>query len=174
MNHATLPFPIYVNVSNQMLGMQTPGVTRGMWHGVHSRLSQVVMCHVMLESGAHWSGLPIHAISATHTFCSPEEACRWGAMGERITVTHLPMLAGTRAETKDGADGTHTGLVIDWTDHWATVPAEHKPLNVIAMATGPYRLLPNNEMRVWDPHLLDEARIHDVKEYRRIRTVYWR
>ena len=173
MNHVSLPIPIYVNVANAMLGMTTPGVTRGLWHGVHSRLSQVVLCHVMLETGAYWSGLPLHALSATAQFTDAATACRWGAMGERISATNMPFLAGQQT-TVGTAVGRHTGILLDWLDGWATVPAEHKPLNLIALDAGPYVLAANNECRFHDEHLTDATLWDQPKQYRRIRDTFWR
>ena len=64
--HANLPFHLYVNVQNSFLGpTMPPGTTAAIWHGVYARPYQTLYCHVLLESGAHWSGLPMHAISTT-------------------------------------------------------------------------------------------------------------
>ena len=62
--HGNLPFHLYIKVNNKHLGDEMPdGHTEGIWHGVFGRINQTLSCHVLLESGAHWSGLPIQAIS---------------------------------------------------------------------------------------------------------------
>ena len=67
--HANLPFHLYVNIHNSFLGPDMPhGVTQGIWHGIYCRPNQILMCHILLESGAHWSGLPIHALSCSEDF----------------------------------------------------------------------------------------------------------
>lgn len=176
MNHAPLPFPIYVNVKNRLLGLADNGTTRALWHGIHSHPGQVVMCHLMLETGAQWSGMPLHGISDTETFCSADEACPWGAMGERLTVTLMPYLEGLEVACfhLDGVGGRHTGLVVDWVDGFAKVSAEHKPLNLIRLYDGPYTLLENNKCRFFDSHFVkSDADPHKVG-YRRNRETYWR
>lgn len=174
MNHAPLPFPIYVNVNNIMLGMNEPGTTRALWHGVHSRQGQVLMCHLMLETGAHWSGMPLHGISNTQSFTDSATCCRWGAMGERLTVTLMPYLEGLLVEFDEQRVGRHTGLLIDWVDGWAKVPAEHKPLNLIQSSAGWYGLVENNRCAFMDEHLVVEEKRGETKGYRRNTVAYWR
>lgn len=176
MNHAPLPFPIYVNVKNSMLGLTDEGVTRALWHGIHSQPGQVVMCHLMLETGAQWSGVPLHGISASRKFCSDDEACPWGAMGERLTVTLMPYLEGLSVECfgLGGVCGRHTGLVVDWVDGFAKVSAEHKPLNLICLNDGPYTLLENNKCRFFDEHFIRPDIDPSKVGYKRNRETYWR
>lgn len=173
MNHTSLPYPIYVNVLNTMLGMNDAGTTRALWHGVHSREGQVLMCHLMLETGAHWSGMPLHGISSTTCFATPQQCCSWGAMGQRISSTLLWYLQGLRA-TVDGVGAVHTGIIIDWLDGYALVPAEHKPLNLLCTDDGWYMLMENNRCRFEDAHLIDPSTSHQTQHYRRNTITYWR
>lgn len=178
MNHAPLPFPIYVNVNNLMLGMKEPGTTRALWHGVHSRQGQILMCHLMLETGAHWSGMPLHGISDTQNFIDAHSCSQWGAMGERLTVTLMPYLEGLRVKFVGGVGidhyGTHTGLLVDWVDGWAKVPAEHKPLNLIQSDAGWYGLVENNKCSFQDAHFVVDEKRNETKKYRRNTIAYWR
>lgn len=171
MNHAPLPFPIYVNVKNTFLGLKDDGVTRALWHGVHSRPGQVLMCHVMLETGAHWSGMPLHGISDTETFGDVDLCDKWGAMGERLTVTLMPYLEGLYVKLDGIGHARHTGLLVDWVDGYAKVPAEHKPLGLMRTMDGPYELVENNRCRFVDDHFTKDGK---MPEYRRNVTTYWR
>lgn len=93
--HANLPFHLYVNVDNRYLGPEMPeGVTPAIWHGVYSREFQTLLCHVMLQSGAHWSGLPLHALSGTETFMSQQDLMPWSAMGSDTEVWYATYLEG--------------------------------------------------------------------------------
>ena len=173
MNHAPLPFPIYVNVNNTLLGLKDGGVTRALWHGIHSRPGQVVMCHLMLETGAHWSGMPLHGVSATDVFYTPDVVCPWGAMGDKITVTAMPYLEGLEVVCSKVVS-RHTGILVDWADGFAKVPAEHKPLNLIQTPDGPYLLVENNKCRFFDPHFVDSnVKVNEIG-YKRGTTAYWR
>lgn len=175
MRHSTLPHHLYVNVDNRFLGPNMPkGMTKGLWHGIYSRPGQAMQCHVLLESGAHWSGLPIHALSTTTDWSlHHSELQPWGGMGDQIECTTLPYLEGLRTDWK-GQLGRHTGIIIDWTDGFSRDPQEHKPLSLLALDRGQFALLPNNYFRVEDSHFTAPDKHTDlIKHYRRGETVYW-
>jgi hypothetical protein len=78
------------------------------------------MAHVLLESGAHWSGLPLHAMSNFH---GPEEweekpwrdLCPWSAMGPDIQAWGSDYLEGLEVECfRNRMKGTHTGVTSDY------------------------------------------------------------
>ena len=169
--HAPLPFHFYVNVDNTFLGPNMPeGVTKAIWHGRYCREYQTLSCHVFLESGAHWSGLPLHAISTTKDFRYDHEMLMpWAGMGEDIEAVYMPFLEGLETN----ADGRHTGIIIDWKDGYSRYPAEHKPLSLIALNSGQFSLLPNNYVTYKEKHFVNEAAKEDMKHYRRGEEVYW-
>ena len=177
--HANLPFHLYVNVKNGFLGKDMPpGTTAGIWHGVYCRPGQILMCHVLLESGAHWTGLPIHALSTSVDFqYGSNELMPWAAMGEEMDVQHLKYLEGlTCRVTKPFDDsGRHTGIVIDWKDGFSRYPQEHKPLSLVELRGGQFALLPNNFLVFWDKHLMEEAANSklNLKHYKRNDVQYW-
>jgi hypothetical protein len=175
-SHANLPFHLYVNVKNSFLGPDMPeGVTPGIWHGVYSREAQVLMCHVLLESGANWSGLPLHALF-THDFSfSSEKLMPWGAMGTETVVWSSRYLHGLACSVHVPIEayGRHTGLIIDWADGFSRYPQEHKPLNLVLLDAGQFALVPNNYVTFKDEHFVNpDARVN-MKHYRRGETVYW-
>jgi hypothetical protein len=175
--HTSLPFHFYVNVNNAFLGPDMPeGVTKGIWHGVYCREYQVLSCHVFLESGAHWSGLPLHAISCTYDFRHEYEALMpWCGMGEEIEAVNLPLLEGLEANTLKPIleEGRHTGIIIDWKDGYSRYPEEHKPLSLIQLETGQFALLPNNYVTYKEKHFVNDATKENLKHYRRGEEVYW-
>jgi len=175
--HANLPFHLYVNVQNSFLGpTMPPGTTAAIWHGVYARPFQALMCHVLLESGAHWSGLPLHAISTTQDFSVPREHLMpWGSMGEQTEAWHARYLEGLTCEIRAPfkARGRHTGVIIDWADGFSRYPQEHKPLNLIALDSGQFALLPNNYAVYDDAHFVDDAAKEHLRHYRRGEDVYW-
>jgi hypothetical protein len=170
--HASLPFHFYVNVNNAFLGPDMPeGVTKGIWHGVYCREYQVLSCHVFLESGAHWSGLPLHAISCTDDFRHEYETLMpWCGMGEEIEAVYMPFLEGLEVATQPGR---HTGIIIDWKDGYSRYPAEHKPLSLIQLETGQFALLPNNYVTYKEKHFVNDVAKENLKHYRRGEEVYW-
>jgi hypothetical protein len=175
--HANLPFHLYVNVDNRFLGpTMPPGTTAAIWHGVYARPYQTLYCHVLLESGAHWSGLPLHAISTTQDFSlEREQLMPWGSMGEETEAWHVHYLEGLKCNVHAPiqAAGRHTGIIIDWADGFSRYPAEHKPLNLLALESGQFALVPNNYATYADAHFVDAKARENTKHYRRGETVYW-
>ena len=175
--HANLPFHLYVNVSNEFLGpSMPPGVTPGVWHGVYGRPNQVLLAHVVLESGAHWSGMPLHALSTTTDFSLGwRDLMPWSTMGTDVEVWSASYLEGLAAEVRSpfAGAGRHTGLVVDWADGFSRYPAEHKPLSLIALTTGQFALLPNNYFSVTDAHFTTTEARTNLPRYRRGEAVYW-
>lgn len=175
--NANLPFHFYVNVNNSFLGPNMPsGVTKAIWHAVYCRQHQTLLCHVFLESGAHWSGLPIHAMSMTEDFSIPREHLMpWTAMGEHIEAFHSKYLEGLDCEVfrPFAMEGRHTGIIIDWEDGYSRYPAEHKPLNLIELKNGQFGLLPNNFVVIKDKHFVEDSKKDFLKFYRRGEEVYW-
>ena len=175
--HASLPFHLYVNVRNDFLGAAMPhGTTAGIWHGVYARESQALMCHVLLESGANWSGLPLHALSTTQDFSmGHDDLMPWGSMGASTEVWHARYMDGLACDVHSPfkASGRHTGIVIDWSDGFSRYPQEHKPLNLIHLDSGQFTLLPNNYATYRDAHFVSEESKANLRHYRRGETIYW-
>lgn len=172
--HASLPYHMYVNVDNKFLGPNMPeGITKALWHGVYGRPYQLLLCHVMLETGAHWSGLPLHAISTTKNFSiSHDDLMPWKCMGEEMDVVKMEYLEGLQVTTATGS-GRHTGIIIDWKDGYSMYQQEHKPLSLISLDSGQYTLRPNNYCLFKDSHFIDESLLSQTKNYRRGEDVYW-
>lgn len=175
--HANLPFHFYVNVQNSFLGPDMPpGTTAAIWHGVYARDYQTLITHVLLESGAHWSGLPLHAISTTLDFSvSRENLMPWASMGEETEAWYANYLEGLEClvHAPFKASGRHTGIMIDWSDGFSRYPKEHKPLNLINLDSGQFALLPNNYATYTDSHFCQASAQQNFKHYKRGDEVYW-
>jgi len=176
MKHCALPHHLYVWVDNKYLD-GSRGVTPGVLHGICARPGQVVLCHLLLETGAHWTGVPIHGISCKEIVPAPLPVGRiqpWGAMGSEINVTHLPYLEGLQVEVfKELWKGRSTGIIVDWDDGFTRHPDQHKALHLLEMETGHYCLQPNNYLKWRDPSFVDESKWPIAKNYRRGEEVWW-
>jgi len=167
--HANLPYHLYVYVDNKYLGLET-GYTQGIWHGVYARSGEVLLSHILLETGAHWTGIPLHAIRHIEGGSNKKsgEIQPWGNMGTDIDVFFLKHLEGLEIEYfSQKLKGTATGIVVDWYDGFTKHPEQHKPLHLIAMNDGNYYLLPNNFLRWFDPSFVEESKWSECKGYRR-------
>lgn len=177
MRNANLPFHLYVHVDNRFLGPDMPeGRTLGLWHGVYSRPGQMLMCHVLLESGAHWSGLPLHALTTGSGWAlNPADVMPWFAMGEDLETWGVSYLEGLKGCTrKHDREVRHTGIIVDWADGFSRYPQEHKPLNlVVDQEVGYFFLLPNNYVVWQDKHFVNADKALDLRNYKRSDQVYW-
>jgi hypothetical protein len=175
--HANLPFHIYVNIDNRFLGDNMPsGYTPAIWHSVFCRSNQVLMCHVLLESGANWTGLPIHAISTKKAYeFTSSELMPWSAMGEDLDVFNVKYLEGLECKTIESMEsrGRHTGIIIDWKDGFSRYAQEHKPLNMIELENGQFAFLPNNFVVYDDKHFVCKNAQDNLKYYKRGEKIYW-
>jgi hypothetical protein len=134
------------------------------------------MCHLLLESGAHWSGMPLQGISSTENFEMPHELLMpWAAMGDEIETFYVKYLEGLTCNTIRPFQrrARHTGIMIDWADGFSRYPQEHKPLNLLELDNGQFALLPNNFVLYEDAHFVKHAPRENTRFYLRGDTVYW-
>lgn len=172
--HAPLPHHLYVTVSNKFIS-DCAGSTRAVLHGVYTRPGQVVYGNLLLETGAHWSGVPLHGI--THldapTVWSDHDCQPWGCMGTQPFMVLMPYLEGLGCEIK-GVKGRHSGMILDWYDGgFIRSPEQHKPLSLLLMDNGHIALYPNNYIRFYDPSFVDPDLWDQTKNYRRNTRTYW-
>jgi hypothetical protein len=175
--HSQLPHHFYVYVDNAYIGPEMPkGFTKGILHGFYGRDAQMMMCHVLLETGAHWSGMPLSAVYHKEVNNSIDFLQPWGCMGKEMQITFFDYLEGLTGKTlKENLKFRHTGIIVDWKDGFSRYPSEHKPLSLLALEQGNFALLPNNYFRLFDKHFtepLEQSNVN-LKKYKRGETVYW-
>jgi len=177
MIHKTLPQHFYVTVPNALLGPKMPeGHTRGLLHGIYGREGQALLTHVLLDTGANWSGIPLHLLKIEDGDMGSIDASilqPWGCMGRDLKVSQLEYLEGLPVELRFGPHkGRHTGIIVDWDDAFAKHPQEHKPLSLIILTGGHFALLPNNYFILSDKHFTTGLR-EMTKNYYRGSKTYW-
>ena len=156
------------------------GFTKAIFHGIYGRPGQAILAHLLLETGAHWSGIPMSQLSIDDEDCnydlpefSHEILQPWGCMGSEITVSKLHYLEGLNVQLfKAKVAGRHTGIIIDWNDGFSRYPQEHKPLSIIHLENGQIAALPNNYFTLKDLHFTNDNK-DDLKFYYRGSKVYW-
>jgi hypothetical protein len=152
------------------------GYTRGLLHGIYGREGQALLTHVLLDTGANWSGIPLHLLR-TEDWVGPQvdQAILqpWGCMGRDLKISELEYLGGLSVELRFGPQkGRHTGIIIDWDDAFAKHPQEHKPLSLLIVDGGHFALLPNNYFILTDKHFTTGKR-EMTKNYYRGSQIYW-
>ena len=182
MNHANLPFLLYVRVPNWVItdGKVKDGFTKGIWWGVYARLGQHVMTNILLETGANWTGVAVKDVclddDCPFPVVSDAPLFPWAAMGNDIYAFHANYLEGMMVTDvrKNLVLGRHTGIVLDFSDGFSRYQAEHKPLNLIACDRhNGFALLPNNSCQFQDKHFVVKGEHTVLKNYRRQSEVYW-
>jgi hypothetical protein len=179
MKHVSLPQVFYIKVPNRLLGPKMPdGFTAAILHGMYAREGQAVLTHLLLESGAHWSGVPLHEIYMNYDDITTDEKLSqqdlqpWGCMGTDLVISSLDYLEGLKVKPRFiDVDGRHTGIILDWNGKFSRHPQEHKPLSLIHLRNGSFALLPNNYFSISDPHFVEPSEL--VKLYKRGEKVYW-
>lgn len=179
--NAVLPYHMYVLVDNGALMPTTENdYTPGILHALHSRPGEKMYAHVLLETGAHWSRVPLSRIYWKKQYVENTEHEPWGGMGEQMTIDLFPALEGLRGETlgddeHKGFYFRHTGMVVDWLDGYSRYPQEHKPLSLLQMDDGGFGLLPNNYFILQDLHFTRhmDDKSPDLKKYRRGEITYY-
>jgi hypothetical protein len=172
MKHASLPHHHYVKVPNSLLGPKMPsGSTNAILHGIYGHPGQLVLTHLLLETGAHWSGIPLILLNDGDETSGLQP---WGCMGEAITTSYLPFLDGQPAiPRKINVEGRHTGILIDWSDGYSRYPQEHKPLSLIKLIDNRFCLLPNNYFVLNDKHFVTSESKNEMSLYKRGEVVYF-
>lgn len=169
MRHVSLPNHMYVWADNRYLtGGAKGGTTPAVLHAVYGRPGEALLTHLLLETGAHWSGVPIHGIyHKPDATPAPLARCQpWSNMGSHMEAVHLPYLDGLQV-TVQGRRGRATGTVIDWSDGFTRHPHMHKPLHMLLMDDGTLSFQPNNYIRWEDPSFVDESTWNQTADYRR-------
>jgi hypothetical protein len=168
--HTSLDKVFYVKVDNKHLGPQMPeGETSAILHGVYGRPGQHLLTHLLLETGGHWSGIPLIALGVERPPIPDARRQPWGCMGETPEVSHLPYLEGLKARCYLG-EARHTGVMVDWTGPFSHHPQEHKPLSLLIDSAGGFLLMPNNYFTLEDAHFTKGP---PPKTYRRGETTWW-
>ena len=111
--HTPLPYHLYIWINNKHLGPDMPeGLTQGILHGIFCKNGQLMLTHVQLETGAHWSGLPLHALTHKQIKNELAHVQPWGCMGSEITATLFPYLEGLEGKTlKENLKFRHTEII---------------------------------------------------------------
>ena len=99
------------------------------------------MAHVLLETGANWSGLPLQAMSCYYGPNEWEEKevkdlCPWAAMGSDIEAWDAKYLEGMEVTCfRSGWKGRHTGIIVDWSNGFDRYPQE-QPTSRVGRSQG--------------------------------------
>lgn len=129
--------------------------------GFRAEPARVPMFQIMLEHGAQWARIPVHALCSKP--CDPlplAQSVWWDSYGYHCAVHRFEFLRNHRVSAlgrdKELRLGTYL-FTIDWIkDGWSEIPDQHKQHHCLFLDTGHLVAYPNNKLR-WK----DDSWIHN-------------
>lgn len=149
--------------------------------GAYSATNEALTFHIMLDNGAVFSRVPIHAL------CWQECEMRslstlqsWDCFSEKITTVAYDFLRYCRCKVllpqQEEAWGEYAGLTFDWYGNpWSECPWQYKCLHLIKLDEGNFTLQPNNHILWINQAFTDKNAIAltgEIPEYKSDRAVY--
>ena len=124
--------------------------------GFRAEPMRVPMFQIMLENGAQWARIPIHALCSKPCDPLPLRLCVWwDSFSRNCQVKEVPFLRNHRVKAigRDGVQGGGTYLfTVFWCDGgWSEVPDQSKDPHIIALDAGQWIAYPNNRLLWVDP-----------------------
>lgn len=132
--------------------------TKAIVVGLRSAGAEALGFWCLLENGAQYGPLPIHALA--HREGAPQRELHdlelWDCFGEDFGVARLDFLTHMRCYVRVGDpwerdwESARYLFTIDWTNNGCSnEPSQRKTAHLVALADGNYALQPNNRM-LWD------------------------
>lgn len=162
----SLPFPIKAYVDNSYITTD-PGITECYIVAVTCIRNRPHLFHCHLKGGALFSRLPVWAFSSKTARCNsitPQALEPWGVIGDKTQITVIDYF-------KDY--WPYVGKLREWGRYlfsfeplgggFSEDPEQSKTLHLIALDTGAFAILPNNELLWEDKHFATEKTTQKLK-----------
>ncbi len=176
--NAPIP-PVKVQVRKEFVtGGKENGLVPALWIGVSSRLGFSLGCHVLMDTGAMYIHLPIHAL-LMHPLTSEQHEHEhleyWDQQACDISISTFPILGRCCARLRGGKESpggylfTVDASAVSHPDFgMSKIPDEHKWKHIIQLDNGQIAALPNNAIR-W----LDTAWVTKPLERLSVQEQHW-
>ena len=149
-----LPHHLYVNVDTAFTH-RAPAFASipGVWFGLVSFPGRAWGCDVLLENGAVYRNLPIHALAHTLKGLTeawgPRDAQHWDCYSTQYTTLCFDLLRGLEclAKTADTPrGGEYLCTIAPIGDAYSAVPSQSKELVLVALENGRYTIQPTDRV----------------------------
>jgi len=156
---ASLPHHQYVWVDQSFIREGGTGFEPAVWFALHSHPSRAWACHVMLECGAVYRGLPPHALafSADPDDWKLPQAEMWDCYGWDFSLLSYTFLAGLQAVTKDGVLCDYLFTAVPIGDAYSAHPSQSKEFMFMRTKGQRLVILPTNGLRFIDKSFTTEG-----------------
>jgi hypothetical protein len=179
--HANSPV-IKVFIKNDFLYdmEEKEGFTEGHVFGVRSMRARSLLFHVMLKTGAHWRGLPLHSM----WWYEPEEGSEhyslenlqlWDCFTEKIQIIQWDYLLGHQCDcflrTRKVVQGEYW-FTVEWLKDenpdtsFVYTPDQDKCAHIIKLDNGQIAALPTNRIAFKDAYFIGNKPNPGAKGYR--------
>ena len=144
-----LPQHQYVSVDSQFCARGPRRWLSAVWFGLVSYPGRAWGCHVMLECGAFYRGLPPHAISfSADPACTDwtlPQAQIWDCYGD-FSLLIYDYLDGLRVKTKAGETGEYLFTAVPQGDAFTHEPSQGKEFMFIRTNRDRLTIVPTNNL----------------------------
>lgn len=160
-----LPKHIYCWVDRAFIRQGASGFEPCVWFAIHSAPGRAWGCHVMLECGAIYRGLPPNALAFRQ---NPEpwtlEAAQlWDCYGDQFSTIEYTFLSGLSVVTKRG-EGRYLFTSVPLNDGYTNAPTQAKEFMFCELSIGRLSILPTNKLLFKDKSFCtDSAWPSDLK-----------
>jgi len=145
---------VYCWVDSSFVRKDAYGFEPCIWFGLHSKPGHAWGCHVMLECGAVYRGVPPHALAFTE---DPERMWNlidsqiWDCYGSQFSVVCYDYLRDQQIELKTSKLlGMYLFTVVPMNDGYSAHPSQSKEFMFVQLDNGRLAIMPTNELRFHD------------------------
>ena len=135
-------------------------------YGICSVPNRALTFQVLLENGASYARVPLHALTHVADLADPLPLSAleaWDCFGYALSVHRYGYLAERDCIVRlgDPANAWMPGrycCTVDWIDNgYSDTPDQHKCAHLIALENGQFAAMPNNRIRWYDASFTDWA-----------------
>lgn len=142
-----LPKHIYCFVESKFVRQNGSGLEPCAWFGLHSHPGRTWGCHIMLECGAVYRGVPPQALAfmeQPEASWAPKDAQVWNCYGHEFSTIEYTFLRRLRIHTKHHGEGHYLFTAIPINDGYTEDPSQSKEFMFCALDNGRLIILPTN------------------------------
>jgi hypothetical protein len=147
---ASLPRHQYVWIDSAFVREGGAGFEPAVWFGLHSHPGRAWGCHVMLECGAFYRGLPPHALAfSAQPACTDwtlPQAQVWDCYGTDFALLIYDYLDGLRVKIKSGETGEYLFTAVPQHDAYTAHPSQGKEFMFIRTTGDRLTIVPTNNL----------------------------
>lgn len=146
----SLPRHYYVWVDSSFLRPNGEGFEPAVWFGLHSHPGRAWGCHVLLECGAFYRGLPPHSIAFSpepdQRHWTLKQAQVWDCYGRDFSLLVYDYLDGLRVTVKGGGTGEYLFTAAPQGDAFTQHPSQSKEFMFIRTTGDRLTIVPTNNL----------------------------